>query len=143
MRYLAVLLTLAGAFSAQAASVLFDFEGFTPTFTSPADSTRTGALTSLVMNGGGLTVTISRPGGVAFDLVSNTGDQSGKPSSWGNVSLDPFFDPSNSGWIVDFSVPVSSFSIQYGDYGQDSDTLTATAFAGVGGTGTNQIGRAH
>jgi hypothetical protein len=137
MRYLAILLTLAGAFSAQATIISFDFEAFTPTYTAPPDSSRAGALTSLVLTGGGLTVTITRPNGLAFDLVSNTGDQAGKPASWGNVSLDPFFDPSNSGWILDFSIPVTSVAIQYGDYGQDSDSLTATAFAGSGGTGTN------
>jgi hypothetical protein len=138
MKYFPLLLSLAGAFSAHAATIItFDLESSTATFSSPPSSSRPGALTSLLLTNSGVSLTITRQNGTAFDLVSNTGDQSGKPASWGNISLDPFFDPSNSGWIFTFSQPVFGFSVQLGDYGQDADTATLTAYSGPSGTGTN------
>jgi len=114
----------------------FDFETLTPTFVSPPASVRPGALSSLVVSNNGLTMTITRTGGTHFDLVANTGNQTGKPASWGMVSLDPFFAPGNAGWIFNFSKPVTTFSIQLGDYGEDSDLEAFTFWDGPNGTGT-------
>ena len=118
--------TLAG--SAQAAT--FTFESATPTALP-----RNGALTSYSETNAGLTLTITRPNN-AFDLVSNTGSQAGKPAGWGLVSLDPFVDQTGSPFVADFSSPITNFSVQFGDYGADSvDTLVANFYAGAGGTG--------
>jgi hypothetical protein len=80
-------------------------------------------------------MTITRPGS-RFDLVSNTGDETDKPASWGNVSLDPFVDSSsNTAMIATFSQGLSSLSVEMGDYFGDDDTLLLEAYAGADGTG--------
>ena len=136
MKTRAVLVTLAVTFAAATAqaAVLFDFESTPATFTPPA--ARTGALTSLALTNSGLTMTINR--GRQFDIVSNTGAQAGKPAGWGLRSLDPFFAGSvNTPFIVDFSSLITSFSVEFGDYGGDSpDILSLMAYSGAGGTGT-------
>jgi hypothetical protein len=128
---------LALASRASATSITFDFESSTPTFITPPQAfNRPGALTSLALTNGGETVTITRQNETAFDLVSNTGFQTGKPAGWGTVSLDPFFNPGNSGWIFNFSQPIINFSIQLGDYGEEeSDIETLSAWSGPNGTG--------
>ena len=116
-----------------AAPITFDFEGETATFTPPA--ARTGALTTLTMTKSGLTVTITRPGS-SFDIVENIMGQA-KPPSWGTKSLDPFFDATTSTpFIVNFSMPVISVSVDMGDYGQDDDDLLLEGYAGLDVTGT-------
>lgn len=128
---------LALAPRASATSITFDFESSSPTYvTPPQGGTRPGALTSLVLTSGGEIMTITRQNGTAFDLVSNTGNQAGKPAGWGVVSLDPFFDPRDSGWIFNFSQAISGFTVQFGDYGQDSDSEALSAWSGAGGTGS-------
>lgn len=120
---------------AEADVIVFDFESTPATFTSPPDGARAGDLTSLSLTNSGLTMTISRDD--RFDIVSNTGYQSGKPSTWGMRSLDPFFaETLHSGFIMDFSSLISSFSVEFGDYGADPlDALSLMAYSGPGGTG--------
>ena len=122
-----VLAVAAATPAAQAGTVTFDFENETPTFIS--GDPRTGALNSVMLSDSGLMMTITRPGG-AFDLVQNSGGaglQDGKPGSWGNVSLDPFFDSNGnmgadaSPFIVNFSQAVSNVMVEYGDYDDDDD----------------------
>jgi hypothetical protein len=57
------------------------------------------------------------------------------PASWLNNSILAF----NSGnpLVINFSQPVSNVSIQFGDFDQDNDTETMTAFSGPNGTGAN------
>ena len=131
------LLVFLVALPAAAAIVTFDFESESPTFTSPPDGSRPGALTTLGITASGLTLTITRESGIAFDLVSNTGTQAGKPAGWGTVSLDPFFaESSPTAFILNFSAPITSFSVEAGDYGGDADTLLVQAFsaADLGGS---------
>lgn len=131
------LLVFLAALPAAAAVVTFDFEAQSPTFTSPPAGSRPGALTSLGITSSGLTLTITRESGIHFDLVSNTGNQTGKPAGWGTVSLDPFFaESSNTAFILNFSAPITSFSVEAGDYGGDADTLVVQAFsaADLGGS---------
>ncbi len=112
----------------EAGVITFDFEDQTATALP-----RTGALTNLTLTQSGLTIEISR-GGVPFDIVDNVGGQA-KPPEFGQRSLDPFFILLPVPFIIDFSIPVTSFSVDMGDYGQDSDNLLLEAFAGLGGTG--------
>lgn len=115
---LAGLGALAGLPGAFGATLTFDFESLAATAVP-----RTGAYTSLSMTNGGLTMTLSRVSGVGFDIVGNTGGQSGKPAGWGLRSLDPFFNTSVAGdyWIANFSSAILGFSAETGDYGGDND----------------------
>lgn len=126
-----------GSHQASAALITFNLEDQVATYVSNAQGTpRPGALTSLSLTQGGITMTITRQGGTAFDLVSNSGVQINKPASWGLISLDPFVNSAiGTGWIFNFSQPVHGFSLELGDYGADSDTATLTGYAGADGTG--------
>lgn len=136
-KHLATALTIAGMLIASGsahAQTVFDFEDEPFTFNPPED--RPGALSSLVMTKGGITITITRQSGVAFDLVQNIPPQA-KPASWGNISLDPFFNIANGNiFRATFSVPVSFVSIDAGDYGADTDNFLLEAFSGPNSTGT-------
>lgn len=115
-------------------AILFDFESLTPT-----SLPRNGAHTLLPMTQGGLTVTLSRTTGTAFDVVANTGSQAGKPAAWGSNSLDPFFAlPGADAFLADFSMPLTSLSIEFGDYGpsDDDSPVTLTAYSGLGASGS-------
>ena len=115
------------------ADVLFDFEGESSTYLAGAP---TGSLTALTITESGLSVDISRTGGAGFDIVENIGGQAGKPASWGSFSLSPFFNQTtNDGFVFDFSQRLTMFSIETGDYGQDTDEVVLTAYDGADGTG--------
>lgn len=118
------------------ANVIFDLESETATFSEPLMTSRLGAFGTLTMTVDGLTITITRPGS-SFDIVSNTsGGQTGKPASFGDNSLDPFFEDTNSApFILDFSTPISAFSVDYGDFGADFDEMLLEAFSGARATG--------
>jgi hypothetical protein len=124
-----IAITLLSGKPAQADTFGFSFED-----QSATSLPRTGALTSLTMTNAFLTVVISRPGS-SFDIISNAGVQA-KPAEFGQRSLDPFFNVSNTPFIADFSTLVTSVSIDMGDYGEDTDTLILEAYSELGGTGT-------
>lgn len=111
-------------------SHVFDFEGLTPTAFP-----RLGALTSLTMVSSDVTATITRSGG-SFDLMLNEGDQA-KPPEFGRISLDTFADEyDDRPIVVNFSVPITSFSVSVGDYGEDPDDLIVIqAFQDIDGRG--------
>jgi hypothetical protein len=135
--YALAVTALLSAGTPAAADVVFDFESSTATYvTPPQGGTRPGALSSLTLTNSGLSLTLTRQNGDKFDIVSNTGNQSGKPASFGTNSLDPFFSPDTNGFIGNLSGPVNGVKLDFGDYGQDSDTLTLRAFSGANGTGT-------
>ena len=98
---------------------------------------RNGALTTLQFIVDGVTVTISRQGGTAFDIIDNTlQSQQGKGPSFGTRSLDPFFSTVTNPFIIDFSVPVKIVSILGGDFGgYDTDLMAMLAYSGANGTG--------
>ena len=121
--------------------VVFDFENLAATYSENANPCvfppRSGLLSTVSMTVSGLTVGITRVG-ANFDIVANSGCQSGKPGSWGARSLDPFvFNASNTPFNLNFSAGIVSFSVQWGDYGTDADNVTLTAFSGLNGTGVN------
>jgi hypothetical protein len=117
---------------------LFNFESTPATFPIPPQTDRPGALTSLSLTDTGLTLTISRQNSVPFDIVNNfSPNQLGKPAAFGARSLDPFFNTGpNTGFLVNFSLPITSFSMMFGDYPGDTDSITLQAFSGPDGTGT-------
>ncbi len=108
---------------------------------------RPGGHTSLVLSAGGVTVTITRENGTAFDLVDNDPDdgpndnvflhgQQDKSEVFGKRSLDPFSNTSNNGFIFNFSDPIKVFGLIAGDYGFDADSLSLFAYSGANATGT-------
>jgi hypothetical protein len=113
------------AVQAQAALITYDFEG--------EAATTDGALTVLVLTEGGVTMTLDRELDAVFD-VSNI---SGRPASYGNRSLDPFFmEESATAFIADFSTLISSFSLDAGDFtNSDIDFLRIEAYSGANATG--------
>lgn len=135
MRLNAICVAFALAAGTVQADVWFDFEGEASTYVAGA---RTGSLTSLTMTESGLSVTITRDSGAGFDIVENiaANGQAGKPASWGDFSLDPFFnETTNDSFVFDFSQRLTTFSIETGDYGADEDRVTLTAYDGANGAG--------
>ncbi len=114
---LALLSACAG--SALASDPLFTWESV-PYGTFPSVSETVGGLTATASPLGGGTLTVTGPLG---------------PASWADKSLIYFFG-GGSGLVVDFSAPVSSASIQFGDYDADEDLVFLNAYSGPGGTGT-------
>jgi len=133
-RFVVVALFVAATSAAHAE--LFDFEATASTSTA---SGHPGAFTSLVELSGSLSATFTRQGGGAFDVVDSTGFPAfGQffPASFGVHSLDPFADPGTpSAFIVNFSAPITSASLSFGDFGGDNDTMTLNAYSGLNGTG--------
>lgn len=138
-------------------SGLITFDSLSPTansvLTSPTRTNRPGAITQMQIATAGITVSISREDGAAFDLVNNfLLTQTGKPDEWGtdfdqdgdmedgtadrSVSLDAFVDTRNLGFIFSFSDPIQGFSLLAGDFGHDFDELNLTAYTGPNLTGT-------
>ncbi len=98
-----------------AATIVFDFEDQAAT-SGPSD----GDLAFLVMSSMGLEVRLSRTSGAPFDIF-DTSVSARFPADWGDRALDPFADVSrvDDRWLMEFSQPIQSFSIQFGDFGGD------------------------
>lgn len=121
---------------ASAATILFDFESTPATFISPPAGLRPGALSALSLTEGGLTLSLYRENQGRFDIVENAGNQAGKPASFGDRSLDPFFQETvATAFIGNFSEGIFGVSIDFGDYGGDADSFTLEAYSGLDGTG--------
>jgi hypothetical protein len=107
----------------------FDFES--------VPATTSGALTSLTLTSGSFSGTLTRSGSAAFDVVANIGGQAGKPAGWGTRSLSPFFTLPGDSWVLTFSAPVLSLSMEFGDYiPSDNDSpVTLVAYSGLNATG--------
>ena len=112
-----------------AAVARFDFESL--------DTTSGGALSSLTLTSGPVTMTLTRGTGAHFDIIDLS--VADGPPSWGLRSLDPnqigSYDLGLE-FIADFPTPICYFHIEFGDYDQDEDTLVLNAWSGPGGTGT-------
>jgi hypothetical protein len=119
------------------ADIVFGFEDQTATSRFNPTS-RPGAYTSLTETVSGLTLTLTRQGVTSpgtFDIFDTTSSPGSFPSVWGTRTLDPFSaETSNTAFVASFSSPISSFSLQYGDFGVDTDTATIMAFSGTDGT---------
>lgn len=125
-----VALCLCSATTSLADTVNFNFENQISTGNAGMGS---GALTALAITQGGLTITITRPGS-RFDVSNNTNAE--HVAAFGTRSLDPFSDLGNTPFIANFSQALTGVSIDMGDFGADTDTLTLQAFSGLNGTGT-------
>lgn len=127
----------APAAMAAPAPIVFDLENQVPTPTA----TEEGRLSFLSLSHNDLSLEITRPGSV-FDVIpNNTSNYYTKPAAWGAVSLSTFFDPYNSAPLnINFSIPVSGFSILMGDFAQDTDALELEAFSLPDGQGES-LGR--
>jgi hypothetical protein len=92
------------------------------------------------MSSGGVTATIYRSNAShRFDIMDNLG----RPVSWASKSLAPAGGWNTPGalpqdwFVVDFSKPITSFSIGFGDYGpsDDDSPVELRAYTGLGGSG--------
>jgi len=122
------LLSVAAPTVARADVVTFTFEGLASQFN----------LTSLVLSAGGLTATLTRPGGAFAITDESVFSDLGVPPTWGSSTLDPFFNFGPTPFILNFSQGITGLSIQMGDVaGTDVDLLTIELFSGLNGTGTS------
>ena len=146
--YILLLIVMAMAWPAKAVVVTFDTMMPTSGVGSDSSSTdRSGALTELFIAfpDSDFTVTITRDSGARFDLVDNMHPrQTGKADYYGSnvsegdfrsISLDPFADTSNRGFIFTFNEPINVFSVRMGDFGGDADYLHVFGFSGPSATG--------
>jgi len=120
---IAAVMSCLGWSSAQAAPVLFDFE-----------STPFGSYNPLVVSSGALTATITNS--VGNVNVQNSG---GGAPGWGThqVLTSNFAFPPGGYFQANFNQGLSSASIQFADFNQDSDTpVTLQAYSGLNGTGS-------
>jgi hypothetical protein len=118
-------LALLSAGPASAAIVGFDLESLPVSTGNP----------SVVTTAGGVTLTLVRAAGGTLNVENLT--PSG-PSSFGARSLSPFNDTANAAdyLVGTLSASFDSLSLQFGDFGTDSDTVTLTGYSGPNGTGT-------
>jgi PEP-CTERM motif len=109
--------------TAQAAPILFDFEGETPAPVLP----------SVTLTSGGMTMTITREGGATFGIQQPFGF----PPAFGTRVLSPFLGtPGSFAFLVDLSLPTYFFGLDFGDIADDDDFVTLQAFSGPNQTGT-------
>lgn len=121
-----VVLCFVSTLTAKADTVNLNFETLAPTVG--------GALTSLTMSQGGLTMTITREANGTFDIFNNNAEPN-FPQAWGGRSLAPYTTAS-SAFISNFSESVSAISIEMGDFGQDADVPRLEAYSELNATGT-------
>lgn len=109
----------------------FDFENAPATYTG--SGARPGAITSLSMSSEGLTMTVTRSGGIGFDVYGFNND-----ATFGNRWIDGFnVTNTNRPFIMDFSQPLSNFSIWAGQFTASAPrTATLRAYSGEHGTGS-------
>jgi hypothetical protein len=123
----------------QVCTITFDLEEHTAT-TSNTEDPRPGTYTSLSSTESGITIDIYREGNKRFDTTRVS------EFDFGNISLDPFYDTTQGAFIVNFSVPVASVSVDMGDYNGgtiagvtypiENDDLLLQAYSDNNATGT-------
>lgn len=111
---------------------LYTFESLSPT--------SGGSYTTLSQTDAGLTMTLTRSGGLGFDVFDHTpyrGTSFQFPLQWRARSISPFENATADDYFVaDFDAPVSAFEFEYGDFGADSDQATLEVWSGANATGT-------
>jgi hypothetical protein len=110
------------------AQALFDFE----------DEAISGTVRAFSMSEAGITASFWDPGRDSY-IQDLSGLVSRAPLSWGERSFTPAaFGRHHQ--IIDFSTPLTSFSIEFGDFGgpggTESDFVHLRAWSEIGGTGT-------
>ena len=112
------------ALPAAASAAVFTFEG----------ASVGAGLTTLAQTDAGLTMTVTRPGSV-FEIIDLT-PFSG-PASFGARTLGPSGDTGTSTpFVASFSAGVNTVSMNFGDFGADSDTASLSLWSGLNGTGS-------
>ena len=126
---------LLGSF-ATADTITFDFEDL-----SGNPNRSAGDNAALLLVQGGFAALIKRTGGERFTVWDSTGEAA--PVSWGRRHLSPTFNYFKDDYFVmSFSHPATSVSIEFGNFGQDLDTAEIHAYTGLDGTG-NLLGSAY
>ncbi|RYF58901.1 MAG: hypothetical protein EOO39_33755 [Cytophagaceae bacterium] len=128
MSYLlrSISLVALASIGAAANAVVFDFES----------AVYGSGYTSLSQTVGGLQLDLSRTSGATFEVNDISGN-AGVPVSWGSHTLGNFNDGNfTSSYIGNFSMSVGGVSIDLGDFGADTDTLTLSLYSGLNGTGS-------
>lgn len=127
MRFAALAVAVSAFGFAQAQT--FDFESVPDSGGHSA-----GGYTSLSMTSGSQTLVITRPSLAAFDVTDMS---PGTPASWGHRTLSPFFSTGGGPFMLNFSIGISSFHVEVGDFlPSDDDTAYFSAYTGASGTGT-------
>jgi hypothetical protein len=99
------------------------------------DQTLNSSTTSISDTQSGLTLTVRRLDNSAFSI-----NDVGAPPAFGTRTIGNFVSAFGTGatLIFNFSAPISSGSISFGDFDADDDgTVTLTAFTGLNGSGSN------
>lgn len=126
--------------SFSASGGLVDFESIAPTHSSQQSVYSPGGTGyfSLPLIDGGVTGTLTRTSGLAFDVMNTTG--LARPASWGNRSLHSLRGGGNTQdrFLLNFSGDmVTSFSIEGGNIEAGrSGNLYVQAWSGPNGSGT-------
>lgn len=113
--------------------VVFDFEDL------EADANyQSGAIAILDDTKEGVTMTLTREGGVRFDLWDAVEAGYMIPPTWGRNCLSPFFGDGDEMFVADFNGAVlSGFYCEFGDFGADFDCVVELeAYDGPDGTGS-------
>ena len=109
--------------SSHAQTVVFNFE-----------STPAGLTTPLVVSQAGLTLTVHRAASLPVEVVDH--GPGVLFSSWGRRAVGPpAFATTADPFVLNLSAPAQALSLQAGDFGIDSDTMTLRAWSGPDGTG--------
>lgn len=100
------------------------------------ESATAGNYTTLSLTDGGVTASFSRSDSSDFSITNDSDLTRNFPAAWGNQALGGFVGGSATGITVDFDVDLLSASVDIGDFGFDSDSLSLVAYDGAGGTGS-------
>lgn len=110
------------ASSAMAVTASFNFESVSSTAATYGPFS--GGYTSLPMSDSGVTATVTRSTGLAFDVMDMTGQSSPFlfPAGWGANCLSPFnASAASDRFVATFTGDaVYSFGIEFGDFGADA-----------------------
>ncbi len=128
----AVCVALVGSLAAGIAAgdtIVFDFEDL-----SGNPNRSAGDKTALLLVDDGFAALIKRTSGEKFTVWDSSGES--MPEGWGSKHLSPTFNYFKDDYFVmSFSHPVASISIEFGDFGQDQDTAEIHAYADLDGLG--------
>lgn len=116
-----------------------DFENATATSGATFTPNFPGTLTTFTLAGACSNLIIRRQAAVgalgSFDIHDHVG-WGPFPPSWGNRSLSPFNDMQGGPFWIEFTSPVTGFSLEFGDFGGDLDLGQIWAYDGIDNTST-------
>ncbi|MCE9558315.1 MAG: hypothetical protein K8R88_05140 [Armatimonadetes bacterium] len=111
-------------------SATFNFENLTPSYTGAGS--RPGFYQSVSQTDSGVTLTVTRTQNTTFDVFGMTSNDGIGGHRW----LDGFNVAPERPFVLDFSQPLSDFSLFIGQFtASGSRNATLKAYSGAGGTG--------